>query len=405
MSDVVKVAVIGDPHFISDETKVESGFSHNNIDHPENSSWASLKSHIVQNKLQANLLICVGDMTTQSDKKALEKCWVELCSIALLLKAQVLISTAGNHDVNSVVSEQCIDQSAGFRQMDQWIGLNENLKLLDPPFPIVEFEGDKSIPRRDLRTEYFGDSLTRLDVDGCSVFSFNSCAEHGHHSIERDRGTFPMSSQQNLTHILQKRPLQKVNLFVLHHPIASEPDHCSGAYDYVQNGSLISSCLETEVAPWLILHGHKHFHKISYAQGGKTPPVIFSASSLGVPSVNPEESSNHFYIIELSSDKAILKGKISIWHWFLGKHWSDPETICGFGDSRSASEWACMINGFFEQVGQDELEWERVEDEFRDLSFVLQQDKQGIFTCLDKYHSLILIPPNRTVLCRRSSGV
>lgn len=404
MSDVVKVAVIGDPHFVSKEGQNTKEFYCNNIDDLEKTPWGLLKSHIKHNNLKADLLICVGDMTTFADRRALETCWEELCSLAVLLGAEALISTTGNHDVSLVVSEQPPAKGSVLRQAGKRTGLNENLKSLNPPFPIVGFNGSERIPYRELRTQYFGESLTKLDVAGCSVFSFNSCAEHD--SLEQDRGTFPRSSQDNLKYILEKNKLQQVSIFVLHHPIASEPGHASGPYDYVQNGIFISEMLERLSSQWLILHGHKHFRKLSYAQGGRNSPVIFSASSLGVPSIDTADSPHQFYIIELSSDSDVLKGKISIWKWALGTHWSNTKTICGFGDSRPAQEWARMINAFFIKEGQDELEWQRVEARFKDdFPFVLQQDKEKIIAYLRKHHSLILMPPDYTVLCGNSSGV
>jgi hypothetical protein len=54
---------------------------------------------------------------------------------------------------------------------------------------------------------------------------------------------------------------------------------------------------------WVVLHGHKHCPKISYAAGGVTSPIVFSCGSIGAklyPELNGNVR-NQWYLLEFSS--------------------------------------------------------------------------------------------------------
>jgi hypothetical protein len=92
----------------------------------------------------------------------------------------------------------------------------------------------------------------------------------------------------------------KINLLVCHHPPGVHGEHDLGEYDFIHNGDGLLRCLEHHGA-WLVVHGHKHHGRISYAQGSNAAPIIFSASSLGFClDVAKPGVRNQFYILDLT---------------------------------------------------------------------------------------------------------
>jgi len=70
-------------------------------DEPTRHPLAGLKRLIKEANLNADLLICPGDLTDKADTAALIYVWAELQAIGRVLGADRVIATAGNHDVDS----------------------------------------------------------------------------------------------------------------------------------------------------------------------------------------------------------------------------------------------------------------------------------------------------------------
>ena len=93
------------------------------------------------------------------------------------------------------------------------------------------------------------------------------------------------------------------------------------------NGSLLLELLGSgEFGRWLVVHGHKHHPKLTYASGGAASAVIFSAGSLSVDIQHELQghSRNQFYLIDLPLNeiaKGRFVGRIEAWDWTNGRGW------------------------------------------------------------------------------------
>lgn len=349
------VAVIGDPHFYVDTTEGGNQVSHvrltPNGDFIDRANpWLALKAHIVAQKLTADVLLCAGDMTVYADKAGLERAWKELLEVGQLLGCLHVVSATGNHDVQSRGAAKAIQENA-IRALSKTVGQFEPLKNLAPAYPIVELSVGTVAERKDLRTEYFGEAVAVLETSNYRLAVLNSCCEHGPEPIQYDRGSFPRSAQKHLVETLESATEPKINLFVCHHPPGVHGEHDLGEYDFILNGDGLLRCLERH-GPWLVIHGHKHHGRISYAQGSNAAPVIFSASSLGFClDVAKPGMRNQFYILDLAlRESGALRGQIRAWDWYVGLGWvlatPDKGGIydgCGFGHRCDLSDVALQV--------------------------------------------------------------
>lgn len=400
MDGHLKIAVIGDPHFCLRNDPKNSDFSFNCLDHFEESPWYSLKKHIVREGLTADILVCVGDMTTRSEQLPLKECWNGLKEMAKLLQADLLVSTAGNHDVHSVIDKELAESSNSFRALEKHRGLVEDLKQLQPSFPFVEFNNKgEEIAHQNLRTEYFGENLSVLDKDKCAIFSYNCCAEHGHVPFEQERGTFPESTQNYLKALLKKRISSqgKPHIFILHYPPFPLSPNKTGVYDFVYQGDVLLKLLEESNENWLIIHGHKHYQHLCYSHGGSFSPVVFSVSSLGIEKTNDEgrdKSSIQFYIIDIQFHEYKLYGTIYVWEWQAGKLWGkEPSTSLGFGSRIDPHDMAQQIAIFFKEQNLPSIKWDQIIDHFSELKFIVPADYDKLMQFLANKYSLGIDPP------------
>lgn len=350
----LKVAVVGDPHFYVESTggsqvsHVRLGPNGDFLDYAN--PWVTLKHYVTAQNLTADVLLCVGDITVYAEKAGLERAWKELLELGQLLGCSHVVSATGNHDVQSRGDENAITENV-IRGLSKTVGLFESLKNLEPAYPIVELNAGTLTGRRDLRTEYFGNAVAVVETNNYRLAVVNSCCEHGPRPHEHDRGSFPKSAQACLHEALAVAVENKINLLVCHHPPGVHGEHDLGEYDFIHNGDGLLRCLEHHGA-WLVVHGHKHHGRITYAQGSNAAPIIFSASSLGFClDVAKPGVRNQFYILDLAQRKSGgVRGQIRAWDWYVGRGWvlaaADKGGIydgCGFGHRCDLGDIALQI--------------------------------------------------------------
>lgn len=342
---LLTVAVVGDPHFYVESSEGGDQVSHvrlgptgDFLDNVTRNPWLSLKEHVIAHSLTVDVLLCVGDMTVYAEKAGLETAWAELLKLGQLMGCSHVVSATGNHDVQSRGMAKAIHDNA-VRALSQTVGLFEPLKSLVPAYPIVEINSGAITERPDLRTAYFGNDIAVAEGPHYRLAVLNSCCEHGPEPYQYDRGSFPKSTQASLRGTLASATANKINVLVCHHPPGVHGDHDLGDYDFIKNCEGLLRCLERH-GPWLVIHGHKHHGRITYAQGSNAAPVVFSASSLGYClDVAKSGVRNQFYILDLAQrESCSLRGQIRAWDWYVGRGWvsatPDKGGIydgCGFG--------------------------------------------------------------------------
>ncbi len=401
----VRIAVIGDPHFVPADHSLSQG-SHLKFDsrgsfQPNQISqnpWASLQE-LVNTEPTAksvDLVICAGDLSTGGDKFAIDTGWKHLVDLAKKMEAKVLACATGNHDVRSRSQAQTVRDSP-VRALGDSRGLNENLRNLEPPYPIVDLQGQIGISAEEIRTRYFGDYVVLVTTSSFRLVVFNSCCEHTADNVDFEKGAFPESAKRALLRALEGSREPLLNILVCHHPPTSHGYFGENNYDFISGGGELLSALE-EHGSWLVIHGHKHHGHITYAPGGGRSPIVFAAASLSahLPQVGNGHR-NQFYILEIEAVDDNLRGKVNSWDWNNGLGYS-PSTRklggifngCGFGHRRSPSEMAEAIASV--ATGRLPISWADVRTAIPDLAYVIPTEYPLISKILNDKYSIAVEP-------------
>jgi predicted phosphodiesterase len=215
----------------------------------------------------------------------------------------------------------------------------------------------------------------------------NSCAYHGGEEVEKDRGAVPPSTVERLAKEIASLEPKCVSVLLCHHHPHQHQELGLGAEDVMRNGQVLLDMLgEDAAARWIVVHGHKHHPKVSYASGGATSPVVFSAGSL---SANlylelQTEARNQFYILEFDVEAVLRSGLVGIvraWNWFAGAGWKIAR---GEGGIASGSGFGCRLDPrmvakmISETATTSPIKWSRLAESLTDLSYVLPSDLDKI---------------------------
>lgn len=404
MEGKLKVVVIGDPHFFVEppgggwspshiKLNADGSFREN---HPTTNPWVGLMDIVKRQALKADILICVGDITTHANAQALRSAWKWLQELGALLDVQHIACATGNHDVASRSDAKAVAANP-VRQMSAAVGAFEGLKLLDPPYPIVEQSPLGIVKRRDLRTQYFGDALVLLETPTYRLLVLNSCSEHSTEPYQNERGSFPRSASEALNHALANlNGEDKINLLVCHHPPQIHSEHGAGGHDQIENGEELLRALESQ-GSWLVIHGHKHHGRILRASGGGSDaPIIFAAASLGAYlDVSQPGIKNQFYSLEVEcSGVGGVRGVVTSWDWYCGSGWSKSPPKnggifdgCGFGLTAEVRTVASNIDA---GLISSSCPWSQVMASHPDLRFANPRQLELLANQLEKRHNIIV---------------
>lgn len=397
----LRIAVIGDPHFHRESNTSRSGISHIRLDEKgeflssqgQQNPWIGLQSMIKSQDINADILICVGDITYGADGIGLRKAWKELNDLSLVIGAEYLVTATGNHDVSSRSTAEKVGKNPSV-EMSAAVGLFEPLKLLSPTYPIVGIQGTQSINHPLLRTKYFGDSLVLLESDKYRILVLNSCCEHSADAFQQERGSFPKSAQLALHDELKNTPSQKINILVCHHPPEPHSEHNLGGHDFIENGEALIQFLE-EHGSWFIVHGHKHHGRIAYAKGSTSAPIVFSAASMGIQLDSALDGMrNQFYCIDvLQKSSGQLYGKVAAWDWNMGLGWRKANRVaggiydgCGFGARQPTEDLAEYLAQLVP------CNWNTALEKIPALGYLTPNDMKILEKRLLNKHSIVVQP-------------
>jgi hypothetical protein len=365
--------------------------------------WSSLTELLEREELRADLLVSPGDITTHADQNGLSVAWFNLIDLGKRLNAHLVAVATGNHDVCSRPNDVSTNP---IRQLNEPTDLFENLKLLDPEYPLHHLSNYDSKVAHAQRLHYFGSDYTLVDDHtDYRLIVLNSCGRHTTTPTEYERGRIASSTRLWLGKQLKQMDWKqrKLNLLVCHHhPLLHEDNH-SGSYDFMKDGSLLLKDL-SEFGDWVIFHGHKHHGKLSYAPGSSSPPVVFAASSFGALLEDAGNSMrNQFYIIDLELDPngGAPKGTIRAWNWFIGQGWQRANSTndgifygCGFGEKRHPDEIADEIKSNV-TIPAD---WSTVKENVSCLNHVTPSDLLKIGKSLEQRHSICILKDDAGVI-------
>lgn len=200
---------------------------------------------ITSESLRADIVIAPGDLTNKVDKQGIISGWGFVREISSALGAKLLAATPGNHDVTSRVHTDDPFQLA---------------RRLSPSFPI-----SNATPLN----EFWANGFCTLDADHCRVLLINSVAHHNN-DVSAKRGLITTNQIDQIKASLKQSAQKVFQIAVCHHHPVLHEDIGLGTSDVMENGSLLIDAL-SELGFHLVVHGHKHHPRLSYAVIGATP--------------------------------------------------------------------------------------------------------------------------------------
>ncbi len=381
-----KIAIASDLHAYDQTLVKDSAPSHLKIDlpedEPEKHPISGLIKLIKENNLQADLLLCPGDLGHQAMPSGIQYAWKSLQKIKVALKAKFFAATSGNHDLDSRYKYNGFDAKGV-------------LQSLIPKYPLL---------KENLNDKYWSKNFAKHIGSNFKIIVLNSSAYHGSKPEEINHGRISENTIVQLELILKKEKPKPINILMCHHHPQQHMEINLGEYDVMQGGQLILDLIGTgKYGDWLVIHGHKHHPKITYASGTNNAPIILSAGSLCAVLFKELQTKarNQFHIIYIPISKLPdlgLVGRIKSWDWASGSGWEDTANLksglpfeCGFGDRTKPTLLAKQINDVLEDTW---IYWDDLRKKLPHLDFQMPKDIVTLKSVLEKDYNLDITEKN-----------
>jgi hypothetical protein len=376
-ADIIRLAIASDLHAHAVDGEGPSHLDIRTADNlPNQHPISGLYKLIEEQSLTAHLLLCPGDLGHQSSPEAIKYAWDRLHQLGAKLAAKLVTGTAGNHDIDS--------RYKGDDHCPEHI-----LKGLLPRFPLED---------EALWDRYWARAYAIVDLEQCRLLLLNSSAYHGKAAVEKNHGRIDKQTLVDIEQELKKRGKRDINILLCHHHPQMHSELGLGEGDVMKQGQLLLDLLgNNQYGPWLVIHGHKHHPKITYAAGGSASPIIFAAGSLSSKLFLPLQTvgRNQFYLVEIRRPEVEqygLVGRVSCWDWAFGTGWipasdsSGLPAMFGFGWRQNAVSAAKTIAA---AIGtQPTLSWSNLLATIPTLSFLTPQDLLNLEKQLTTTHGL-----------------
>jgi len=372
----ITIAVLSDLHpTVSSDQKR----SHLHTDAEENEAFhpvSGIRKLAQSSALKVDVVVCPGDFGNRSDQASIKYGWQSIHKIKEYLCASAVITSPGNHDHDSRGTQVDFDPKYF-------------LQSLEPGFPFSE---------HDKNTHFWAWHWAESKLEKCRFIVLNTSAYHGIKEEYCHGRVAPRTVDMIADYVSRNK--NPINVLVCHHhPVRNED--ILGDYESMVNGELLLSKLDSSNSgPWLIIHGHKHFPKIFYAQGTSDSPVIFSAASFSAY-LHQEISArvgNQFHVIEIdvekTNDEGHCHGTFKTWDWSNGIGWiaaPDEKGLPhqgGFGHRASSTKIATELAKLL--TNQKLAQQNDIYNHYQDLIYVTPLDLQKVKEKLRESHNITI---------------
>lgn len=324
--------------------------------------------------LTADYLICCGDLGHQAFPPAIQNVWSTLHTLKQERRIPIILATAGNHDLDS-------------RYIYNLFDARGHLQGLHPAFP------DSDDARAN---EFWAQHFTVYEFDNVRLLLLNSAAYHGYQDEFR-HGRLAASTIDRIRTRLQKTSTKPLNICICHHHPERHAGVPVGDYSEMKGGAQLTALLSSaEFGSWLVLHGHIHFPDISYAHGGSSSPILFSAGSLSAklyPEYGPTVR-NQAYLLSFSLvdvKQFGLCGGFMSWDWTDGMGWSDASANSGlpaFGGFGYRTNPAPLAQKIADEIKTAQrLSFDQLSSQLPELRYLIPQDLRNLLEILKQEYA------------------
>ena len=383
MEPLVKIAIASDLHCHAPREDGPASFLTSGLDripvgkHPVE----ALRALVEKYSVDANILLCPGDITDRICKPGLHSGWDFLKEIGQCLNIELLVATLGNHDVDSRGGGDSLQTARALRP-------NE--------FPVKH---------QELRDEFWLKGYFLLQEGVCDILTINSVAGHFNETLAK-RGSVAEGLLESLQSELAEKEARPNRVALVHHHPLPHERLALGSEDLMENGDELISVLE-ENNFGLIIHGHKHHPRLRYSSESSSGPAVFAAGSFSAflsPYLAPN-TRNLFHVIELVGEVegCYAPGQIRSWEFNYTRGWSEPShrsaglpAIAGFGCRETPEAIARRMSKILLKMGERVVAWELVAEAIPSVDYLLPQDLRKLGEELKQYDvDLWPRPPER----------
>jgi hypothetical protein len=307
-------------------------------------------------KITAEILAMPGDITNKTDRQGIISGWDFIRQIGVALNTRLIAPTLGNHDVKS--RDPSGDPFAAAR-------------ALMPEFPLSEQTALK---------DFWANGFCIIDSRDIRVALINSVASHTTKEAA-DHGLITPQQLAVLNTALAGKSTLPFQIAICHHHPMLHEDIGLGTKDVIENGSLLIDLLAAH-GFHLVIHGHKHHPKLSYAPGAVPLPVLASGSfAAGMKHGLASRTRNLFHLIKLHTSGPpglLVKGTIDTWQFRLSKGWVPASWVSadfpfrtGFGCCDPPQTIADKLHTTFQALSTDLARWSAVSSQIEEIPYLI----------------------------------
>jgi predicted phosphodiesterase len=329
----------------------------------------SLKKVIRERSIVADLLVCPGDITDKCDPQGLITGWRFLEELASAFKAQQLVATVGNHDVDS--RHLLVPFTHSFDLIQR---LNN--------FPTSNaIENDK----------FWSKHYCILETDESLLVVLNSCFTH----TDITSAKFSKIDQSMIDRIREdvtaRRHENKCKLALVHHHPMLHSNIDYSDTDFLDKSDELLKLLD-ELDFHLCIHGHKHDPRLVY----KNSLAVLAAGSLSsTMNILDLKADNVFHHITITIPER--RGIIESWIYSPKDGWKQQNDtyfpcLTGFGFQTNIKTLATEVAAFFNSRGKEVLSYSIIVQQFPNLAFLIPDDQTKLNNYLLSEHGIHLMP-------------
>lgn len=293
------------------------------------------KEHPVENLIElisaetllADIVMCAGDLAHQANRQGLISGWYFVNDIAKAFGDIPIISTIGNHDVDSRIN----NNNYSFN----------DVKKIDKNFPLQSKYLDS----------FWSKGYSIIDEPDYVVLVINSCHFHTHNDGNViSHGELDSSQIEMIeSSISQYKSDDRFKILLLHHHPVQHERFELGENDFLKNGENLMK-IAAESSFDIVIHGHKHDPWLRYYLPKNIEyklPILSSGSFSATNQKMYTEIGNYFHILELTKSNHECKGKIISYNYRNRGGWNkemrDFYPYSGFGNNLSIPEIVELI--------------------------------------------------------------
>lgn len=376
-SDFLRVAVMSDLHCTHGGEVAVSYLLSDLPKKPTNRHpIESLKKVIQSDKINADILLCPGDITDKINKQGLVSGWQFLKEIKSSLNATSLMATLGNHDVDS--------------RNQHKVGAFQFIK------DQIDFEPTED--DEDANDSFWRNNYCIIVKDKFILLLLNSSFNHTNDELAKT-SQIPPGTLERIDDDLKKIESNDLIRIAMchHHPIHHSNSNLNyNDSDFIDKSDKLLEILERHQFN-LVIHGHKHDPRII---NFNSLTVFASGSFSSMANLMDIGAQNTFHLISIH--RSTKKGTINTWIYqplqgWVQKHDCYFPCFTGFGFKSDIKQLAKDCNSWFLTKNKESIKFSAVVEQFPDIIHLIPTEQIHFGEIMNKAYGLSFSPnlPNK----------